>query len=356
MKKKLFWLAVQPTPYNSFLYKHINASEKLDFKLYYSQKQLNILPWKTSFESEDAKFFKRSFGVDWGLLKKAIGNKNTLFVVAGWNDLTKLSVLLIRRLLGKPFAIWTDSVSLDSGFKFKIKRMFLSFILNKADKILTTGEYGIERFKKSGLAPKNNSYINLPYFVPIPNIHPKKKPKGPVKFLCAGRLVKRKGYDQVIQSLYKCVKNGQSNFILNISGTGPEENKLKSLSSNLNISEKVNFLGWKEPEELELLRNDNDVFIQYVPTPDPFPVAVLEAMAYCMPVIGSDIAGSVVERVENGKSGFIIEANNSDKLFDCLSKIISKPEIIKPMSRTAQKKAKEWDISRGVKIVEGLVS
>ena len=177
---------------------------------------------------------------------------------------------------------------------------------------------------------------------------------GPVKFLCAGRLVKRKGYDQVLESLYKCVQSGKSSFELNISGTGPEEDRLKSLSIKLNIADKVNFLGWKEPEELELLRLENDVFIQYVPTPDPFPVSVLEAMAYCMPVVGSDIAGSVVERVENGISGFVIEANNIDKLYTCLSEIMSKPELISAMSSNAQKKAKEWDISRGVKIVEGL--
>lgn len=356
MKKKLFWLGVQPTPYNSFLYKHIDASKKLDFELYYSQKQLKELPWKTSFESEKTKFFKRSLGIDWGLLKKAVGNKNALFVVAGWNDLTKLSVLLIRRLLGQPFAIWTDSVSTRLSFKFKLKRKILSFLLNNADYILTTGEYGIERFEEAGIAPKNKKYINFPFFVAIPNIESKKIPKGPVKFLCAGRLIKRKGYDKVIESLHKSIQNGKHSFELNISGTGPEEAELKSLCKKLNVEDKVHFLGWKEPEELEELRQENDIFIHYVPTPDPFPVAVLEAMAYCMPIVGSDIAGSVVERVENGKSGFVVEANNSDKLSACLSKLMSEPELIPGMSRNAQKKAKEWDISRGVKIIEELLN
>lgn len=353
-KKKIIWLAVQPTPYNAFFYEQISRSEKLDLELYYSEKSLKILPWKSSFENSGGLFFNRKMGIDWRIVRKALSLGDDLFVVVGWDDLTKLVVLLIRRLQGKPFAIWTDSVSLKVNWIYRLKQIFLSFILNRATYILTTGEYGIERFISSRLAFKNNNYVNLPFFVPLPNIDPKITPQGDVRFLCVGRLVKRKGYDHVIRAFNECRSLGYDNFELNIAGTGPEEEHLKALTKDLGISNRINFLGWKEPEELVSLRLHNDVFIQYVPTPDPFPVAVLEAMAFYMPVIGSNVAGSVVERVENGVNGFIVEASDPSELVTAIANILENSSLIPLMSENAGKKAREWNVERGVEIVEGL--
>ena len=77
-------------------------------------------------------------------------------------------------------------------------------------------------------------------------------------------------------------------------------------------------------------------------------VALLEALVYCMLVVGSDIANSFAERVETGKSSFVVGANNSDKFSVCLSKLMSEPKLIPAMSSNAHKKVKEWDTLKGI--------
>ena len=50
------------------------------------------------------------------------------------------------------------------------------------------------------------------------------------------------------------------------------------------------------------------------------PTALVEAMYLNTPVIAFDCPTGPSELIENGKNGFLVEANNVDKLADAISK------------------------------------
>ncbi len=98
----------------------------------------------------------------------------------------------------------------------------------------------------------------------------------------------------------------------------------------------------------------SDVFIHFVPSLDPFPVAVLEAMAAGLPVIGSDMAGSVVERVKNGENGFVISSTDVEGLAESIIKFIINPSLVENMGYAARQTAEEWPVERAEQVIKSI--
>ena len=354
--RKILWLAVLPTPYNSFLLQHLKRDQELAIKVYYSEQSWTFLPWKTRYTDDDDNFFNRRAGVDWSLVAAAFRERDRLFLVAGWNDLTKLLVLTIRGFRKLPFVIWTDTVKVDTFIRHTIKRLILSNLLKNAAAVLTTGEVGIASIKESGLVPKDIPIVNFPFWVPLPELAREivLEPEGVIRFLCAGRLVPRKGYDLVIQAFRRCLDRGCKNIRLQLAGTGPAESKLQAQVEQYGLRDYVKFLGWLEADEMQAVRMHNDVFIHCPPVHDPFPVAVLEAMASGLPVIGSSKAGSVVERVKSGVNGFVINPDSLEELVEAMIFFARQPDMVMVMGRNARNTAERWPVERGIDLIKSI--
>src|SRR5262245_7008456 len=84
--------------------------DSISGNLGYSNKSWTGRPWKTQYTDDGDNFFHRRAGVDWSLVTTAFRDPDSLFVVTGWNNLTKLLILAIRGFRKFPFAIWTDTV------------------------------------------------------------------------------------------------------------------------------------------------------------------------------------------------------------------------------------------------------
>jgi len=354
--RNIMWLAVLPTPFINFLLQHLKRDQDLAIKVYYSNKSWNGFPWKTQYTDDDDNFFDRRAGVDWSLVAAAFRDRDSLFLVTGWNNLTNLLILAIRGFRKLPFAIWTDTVKVDTSIKYVIKRLILSNLLKNAAAILTTGEVGIASIKESGCFPKDVPIVNFPFWIPLPQFAGERvvDPEGVIRFLCAGRLVPRKGYDLVIQAFRSCLDRGYKNIRLQIAGTGSEESNLRAQVEQYGLRDYVKFLGWLEADAMQAVRMNNDVFIHCVPVHDPFPVAVLEAMAAGLPVIGSSKAGSVVERVKSGVSGFVINPDSLEELVEAMVFFARQPNMAVLMGRNARSIAEQWPVERGVDLIKSV--
>ena len=113
-----------------------------------------------------------------------------------------------------------------------------------------------------------------------------------------GRLSEEKGVSVLIEALAKTEEN------LKIAGVGPEENKLKDLSSRLGLTTRVEFLGFKTGEALEnLIINAKAIIIPSVWF-ENMPLNMLESLAHQKVVIASDIGG-IPEIIKDNKTGFL---------------------------------------------------
>lgn len=122
------------------------------------------------------------------------------------------------------------------------------------------------------------------------DVQPVERVKGePLQILFAGRLLGWKGVHLAIRALAQARNNGVD-VELTILGTGPYENKLRELSTNLGADQFIRWLGHRPQQELFELYKSMHGFI-FPSLHDSGGTVVLEAQMSGLPVICLDIGG-----------------------------------------------------------------
>lgn len=136
-----------------------------------------------------------------------------------------------------------------------------------------------------------------------------------------GRLVPRKGVDNVIRALghlkrhYRMVARllivGGDSEVPSIDIT-PEIGRLQLLAHDEGVAEWVTFTGCRKREELRYYYSAADVFVT-TPWYEPFGITPLEAMACGTPVVGAAVGG-IKSTVLDNETGFLVSPNRPDAL------------------------------------------
>lgn len=154
-----------------------------------------------------------------------------------------------------------------------------------------------------------------------------------------GRIVPRKGIDNVIEAfgiVHEQIPNLRLLIVggqLNDPDTVLEITRLKHLSIEKGVEEKVIFVGNKEREELKYYYSAAEIFIT-TPWYEPFGITPLEAMACGTPVIGSDVGG-ISFTVRNNETGRLIPPQKSDELARNLLELLDNQSVLDAMSQKA---------------------
>jgi glycosyltransferase involved in cell wall biosynthesis len=100
-------------------------------------------------------------------------------------------------------------------------------------------------------------------------------------------------------------------------------------------------------QALEAL-NECDVFVLPSLT-EAMPTSVLEAMCFGKPVVASRVGG-VLEQVEDGMNGFLVEPGNAEQLGERISFLLGHPEAARAMGSYGRWVARTrfaWDLIAG---------
>lgn len=124
-------------------------------------------------------------------------------------------------------------------------------------------------------------------------------------------------------------------------GDGPEKVKAEQLCEQLQIQDKVIFLG--NSYEIDKLLCLSDLFLLPSET-ESFGLAALEAMAHKVPVISSN-SGGLSEVNIDGFSGFLSNVGDIEQMASNALHIISKPEINLQFKIQAFEQANKFDIN-----------
>lgn len=145
-----------------------------------------------------------------------------------------------------------------------------------------------------------------------------------VVLLSIGEMIKRKNYESVLKSISR-IKNEK--FVYLVCGQGILERKLRDLSVNLGIEDKVIFLGFRNdiPEICKIA----DIFI-LTSYQEGLPVAVMEAMSAGLPVICSAIRGNV-DLIKNEDGGFVNNPEDYKGISESIDRLINDKELRKSM-------------------------
>lgn len=165
-----------------------------------------------------------------------------------------------------------------------------------------------------------------------------------------GRMVPRKGVDNVIKALSELKKRGCSCRLLVVGGESelPENDaeiaRLTKLANEEGVGDRVVFTGRKNREALKFYYSAADVFVT-TPWYEPFGITPLEAMACGTPVIGSNVGG-IKFSVLDGETGYLVPPASASELADKLSLLLNDADLCSKMSRNALNRVNElftWD-------------
>ena len=140
-----------------------------------------------------------------------------------------------------------------------------------------------------------------------------------INILYAGRILKQKGLDRLLDSFSK-LENKYSNIKLTIAGDGNELDYLKNKYESKNII----FLGRVDFNKLKELYSQTDIFVYAPVWPEGLPTSILEAGLCGCAVIGSP-QGGIKEVIQNKKNGLMI--NNEKELYNALETLITDKKV-----------------------------
>lgn len=359
--KKIAWISPHPTHYNNFLFERIAASgSSLD--LYFHYRVKSNYPWSTDFKTELNRFFL-SGNWDPGFLKRSFSFKREYdtVVVAGWSHPTILLFLVLNFILGVKFALVTDTPKQRTvkGIRERLRVIFLKYLFRRAAFVLLAGSRGMKTLIEWG-CPSEKIHIfpfvtNLDLFRPAGLQNPGGSES--ICFFSSGRLDNQlKGYDVNLRAMARFKSaHPDSSFTYLIAGTGPDKKVLEQTVQALALEKEVVFLGWVEVDDLPALYQRADFFI-HNGIEDPFPNAVLEAMASGTIVIASDTSGSALDRIKNGVNGFIHITDDIASLHEQMERALSlSAEERSRMRSAARATAESWGYTYHIDLLNKLI-
>lgn len=153
-----------------------------------------------------------------------------------------------------------------------------------------------------------------------------------------GRLVPRKGIDNVIRAL-PYLPEGTRARLLIVGGdsrspselTSPEYQRLQAEARQCGVSDRVVFTGHRRRDELRRYYAAANVFVT-TPWYEPFGITPLEAMACGTPVVASAVGG-LQYSVTDGVTGLLVPPQDPLALAQCLGHLHANPRLAQAMGR-----------------------
>lgn len=207
-------------------------------------------------------------------------------------------------------------------------------ILNLPDAHVNYVEDAFEIFGSYGV-PKEKIHIiyNSPDTDMLFKIREKVEKEKPLlpysdyRLIHLGRLIPWKNIDLLIKSIYDLIKEFPKIELL-IIGTGPEENKLKKLAKELNIENRVKFLGGiYNPEEIGRYLISSSIYV----LAGMGGISINDAMIFGKPVICSVCDGTEKKLVYNEINGLYFKDGDQTDLTEKIKKILMNKDRIKKM-------------------------
>lgn len=252
-------------------------------------------------------------------------------------------------LAHKKFFVTIFGLDALGSFKNMKTRFLIKRVFNRSDGIVSFSNftkkeveklYGLEKDKITTIYPG----------ISVPKIDRKevnglmKRYVGKKNFvvLFVGRLVERKGVDDLVRAIGKMKRERVKLLVV---GEGPEKEKLTRLVMKLGLQKKVLFAGDVPYRKIPPFYELADIFCmpsKYLKEKgdvEGLGLVFLEAQSYGIPVIGAQ-SGGIPEAIDDGKSGFIVPEEDPESIKEKI-RLLRNKQLYKKMSEYAPKLVKK---------------
>lgn len=157
-------------------------------------------------------------------------------------------------------------------------------------------------------------------------------PAGAPLLASVGSLIPRKGIDLLLHALVRVREAGFPAHLL-VVGEGPERSNLESLREHLGLTPCVHFVG-ECSEPAGLLRSGVDLLVSGA-REEVFGLVLAEAGSVGLAAVAPRVGG-IVEVIEHGKTGVLVEPNSAPALADGILWLLVDPDRARAMGVAAR--------------------
>jgi L-malate glycosyltransferase len=155
----------------------------------------------------------------------------------------------------------------------------------------------------------------------------------------AGRFMPQKNLPQLVRSLAE-VQDLPWNCIL--LGDGPERQALEEQIQQAGLTGRFTLPGWVTPSEVIAVLSQSDIL--FIPSlSEGLPLVGVQSLALGLAVVGSK-AGGLVDIVDHGVNGFLVEKTNPGGYAQALREILSDQELLLAFRHASRAKAGQFDL------------
>ena len=203
-------------------------------------------------------------------------------------------------------------------------------VLNETEKVIANSEYTKNLAIDKGV-DKNKVVVINPGINPAEELNEKSlekverllKIKTP-RLITVSRFDKRKNHEKVIMAL-RNLKQQYPDIIYICIGYGDEENNLKKLVQELDLSSQVMFFKDISDDLKNSLLAKSDIFVMpsiiHKTSVEGFGISYVEAAQYGIPSLGGKDGGAS-DAIDHNKTGLICDGNNLDDIYSSLNSMI----------------------------------
>jgi L-malate glycosyltransferase len=172
-------------------------------------------------------------------------------------------------------------------------------------------------------------------------------------FSTLGRLVKRKGYDYLLDAFKILLQKQRGEMKIILMGAGPEEDNLRNQVKCLGIEKDIIFKGFVSDDEKYQYHSVADCYV-LSSLHEGFGIMLHEAMFCGLPIVATNYGGQI-DFLKEEKNAFLVSAKNSQVLAEAMQKIILNESLRKKMADNNKEDLKQYYIENITKRYEDIM-
>lgn len=209
--------------------------------------------------------------------------------------------------------------------------------LKTVPKLLVGSHYMRQLLGQNGFLPERISVLP-PHFIKeadIPALNSSSGIEDEGLILYAGRLELEKGFPYLLQAMTEL----PASVRLKVAGDGSLHEQYKTLAKQLDLSSRVEFLGWQSSKNMGQLYQKSALLV--LPSIiETFGKVGLEAMCNNKPVVAFNVGG-IPDWLQDGVNGYLVEPTNSCQLAQKINQLLQDSALRRKMGETGRQLALE---------------
>lgn len=299
--------------------------------------------------------------------------KNRFHHIQSANIFSGVVSMLLGGIFRIPYSVYVHGKEvyiLNTALRSGLYRGLFARVLRNANKILSNSRFTSVQAERQGVEKSRVTQIPLgvdtralgepdaaEFAAFKERVERTAELKGRRVILTVARLVERKGHADVIRAMPQVLR-AHPDAVYVIVGDGPERERLRTLTAELNLDHAVKFTGPLSKRDVTNFYRFARIFampsraIEKTADVEGFGLVFLEANFCGLPVIAGN-SGGIADAVLDGETGFLVEPGDVKSIAEKIVLLLSDEALRARLAQNGKKRVEEeFARSRTVEAVE----